>query len=104
MPLRARLRKHNHPDHAPRAAVPSYCLPERVLDKIHAFCFGHVLFPVGVAVAVDVGAAGAADCVGLFVEGAAEGDAVDLRGLLALGDGLGEGGLEGGGNLTLPPF
>lgn len=78
MPVGALGRQYHHADDATRAAVPPDGLLERLLDEGDRLVLVHALLPVRVAVSVDVGRAGAADRVGLLVEGPAEGDAVDL--------------------------
>lgn len=67
----------HQPYYSSAAAVPFNRFPKGPLDEFYALGFWHAFFPEGVAVAVDVGAAGSADGVGLFVEWTAEGDAVD---------------------------
>lgn len=78
VPIRALLRQHHHPDDTAGAAVPLDGLPQRALNERHGLVLLHALPPVRVAVTVDVRRAGPADRVGLLVQGAAEGDGVDL--------------------------
>jgi hypothetical protein len=78
VPVSPLRRQHNHADDAAGAAVPLYRLGQRALDKRHGLGLLHALLPVRVAVSVDVGRPGAANGVGLLVEGASEGDGVDL--------------------------
>lgn len=83
------LGQNDEPDHAAAAAVPLDGLAQGAFDEFDALRFGHAVFPVGVAVAVDVGAARAADGVGLLVKRSTEGDAVDgsaVSGVVACDD------------------
>lgn len=77
MPYGPGFGQNHKPDHAAATAVPLDGLAQGALDELDALGFGHAVFPVGVTVAVDVGAAGASDGVGLLVERATERDAVD---------------------------
>lgn len=77
MPGGAGVGQNHKPNHAAATAVPLYGFAQCALDELDALGFGHTVFPVGVAVAVDVGAARAANGVGLLVKRATERDAVD---------------------------
>lgn len=71
-------RQDDHPNHAAGAAIPTNSLLQGALDERDALLLAHVLPPIGVAVAVDVRAAGAADRVRLPVQRATQRDRVDL--------------------------
>ena len=71
-------RQYYHAYNTTRAAIPSDSLLQRLLDEADCLLLVHTLPPVCVAVAVDVGGAGTANGVGLFVQRTAQRDAVDL--------------------------
>lgn len=72
------LGHHHHADDTTRATIPLDGLLQGALDKLDGVLLLHALFPVVVAVAVDVGRSGTADGVGLLVQRTAEGNGVDL--------------------------
>lgn len=71
-------RQHHQPDDTARAAIPFDGLLQGAPDKADPFLLRHVLLPVVIAVAVDVGRAGPANGVCLLVERSSEGNLVDL--------------------------
>lgn len=78
VPIRSLGRQYHHAYNTTRAAIPPDGLLQRVLDEVYCLLLLHALLPVCVAVTVDVGGTGAANRVGLFVQRAAQRDAVDL--------------------------
>lgn len=98
MPVGAALGQDHHANHTTRAAIPLDCLGQGALDKVDGVVLLHVFAPVGVAVAVYVAGPGACDGVCLLVEGASEGDAVDLSAVALVPAGDDDAGAEGGGS------
>lgn len=78
VPIGALLGEDDHADNTARAAVPLDGLAQGALDKIDGLVFLHILLPISIAVAVDVGRAGAADRIRLLVQRAAQGNLVNL--------------------------
>lgn len=78
MPVGALGRQHHHANDTARAAVPPDGLLQGALDEVDGLGLLHALFPVGVAVSVDVGRARAADGVRALVQRTSKRDAVNL--------------------------
>ncbi len=77
MPNCTFLRENHESDNPATASIPLDGLPQCPFHKRNPLGLGHVLLPVGVAVAIDVGASGPTNGVGLLMKGASERDAVD---------------------------
>lgn len=78
MPVRTLRRQDHHANDTAGAAIPPNSLLERPFDEINCLLLLHTLLPICVAVAVNVGRSGSSNRIGLLVQRAAKGNAVDL--------------------------
>src|SRR2546421_11994249 len=73
-----------HPDHPSRTSVPLDRFLQCAFDKLHSFFFSHPLFPVCIAVAVDIGRSRTTNGIRLLVKGATQWYRVDLSAMSSI--------------------
>src|SRR5207302_821300 len=66
-PFRSSLTQHHHADHPPRASVPLDSLRQSALHKLDSFHLRHPIFPVRVAITVDIRRPRPANRIALFM-------------------------------------